>query len=139
MYLVARAIGYKITGYNTIGVIGKVTPIIVMLVISGLALLKKNKSFKSLLFMMLMALSCYLFTSSTVHPWYVAMLLMLGILTNYKFPLLWSFTIILSYATYSSNLLMSNYWFIFFEYSVVLLLFVYEVFINKKTSNRVEV
>ena len=137
-YLLARAIGYKITGYNTIAFIGKITPIVVLVIIISLAIFKKDNRFETLLFIMLLSLSCYLFTSSTVHPWYIAMLLILGVLSNYRFPILWSFTVILSYSAYSNKPLIDNYWFIIIEYSVVFLLFVNEVFINNKSSNLLE-
>ena len=139
LYLLARAIGYQITGYNTIAIIGKITPIVVLLFVIGISLFKKDVRFKGFIFSMLIVLTCYLFTSSTVHPWYIGMLLILGILSNYKFPLLWSFVIILSYSIYDISALEYHYWLIFIEYSLVFGMFIYEIFINKKTSKDIEV
>ena len=86
---------------------------------------------------MLFALSFYYFTATTVHPWYIATLLILSVFTRYKFPLVWSFVIILSYLAYinvdSANK-SENLWIIALEYLIVYSIFIWEVFI-KKTSN----
>src|SRR5690606_27562135 len=74
----------------------------VMVVICLLiALLRRNNSLHSLITSMVLVLSCYYFLSSTVHPWYIVFLLGMAIFTDYRFPLLWTFTIILSYQAYS--------------------------------------
>ena len=119
-YLLIRAIGYEITGYNTIHLISKVTPILVVLFILYLSFIKKNKGTIMLITSMLFALSCYLFLSSTVHPWYIAMLLLLSIFTKYRFALLWSFTIMLSYSFYHNDSFTNNYWLIGIEYGLVI-------------------
>ena len=65
--------------------------------------------------------------STTVHSWYVATLLILGIFTKYKFPLVWSFVIILSYLAYlqiGKADKSENLWIIGLEYLIV-----YSVFI----------
>ncbi|TYA69900.1 mannosyltransferase [Seonamhaeicola marinus] len=136
LYYIARAIGYTFRGYNEIAIIGKVTPLIVILFVLLITFFRKNNTSKQLITAMLLVLSFYYFTSTTVHPWYVATLLILSIFTNYKFPLVWSFTIILSYLAYmqignankSENLLV-----IALEYLVVYGVFFYEVF-KKKTK-----
>ena len=100
IYYLAREIGYLFRGYNEIAIIGKVLPILVFLFVISLALFKRQISTKILITHMLFAFSFYLFFSTTVHPWYMATLLILSVFTNYKFPLVWSFVIILSYLAY---------------------------------------
>jgi len=132
IYLLIREIGYYINGYNIIGSVGKVTPLIVLLFILLISFFRSNTSTKQLITALLFGLSFYLFTSSTIHPWYVAMLLALSIFTRYRFPLVWSFTIILSYSFYKNEAFINNYWLIFIEYALVLGFMLWEILYYKK-------
>lgn len=131
IYYIARAIGYSFRGYNEIAIIGQYIPIVVIMFILMLTFFRKNKSMVELITAMLFALSFYYFTTTTVHPWYVATLLILSVFTRYKFPLVWSFVIILSYLAYV-NLNKAdkseNLWVIALEYSIVYGVFIWEVF-----------
>ncbi len=132
IYYIARAIGYLFRGYNEIAIIGKITPIVVLLFVLAISLFKNNRTSLSLISGMLLALSFYYFTATTVHPWYVATLLILSVFTNYKFPLVWSFAIILSYLAYSNSTNSENLWIITIEYLIVYSAFAWDTFKNKK-------
>lgn len=134
LYYIAREIGYLFRGYNEIAIIGKAIPIIVILFVLGMTFLRKNNSTIKLITSMLFALSFYYFTATTIHPWYVATLLILSVFTNYKFPLVWSFVIILSYLAYMNTNHTENLWVIGLEYTIVYSVFIWEVFINKKKA-----
>ncbi len=100
----------------------------VMVVICLLiALLRRNNSLQSLITSMVLLLSCYYFLSSTVHPWYIVFLLGMAIFTEYRFPLLWTFTIILSYQAYSHPEFRENPWLAAIEYVLVFGFFIYEL------------
>ena len=131
IYYIAREIGYWFTGYNEIAIIGKVLPIITVLVILYLSLFKKNTDTKKLITVMLLSFTIYLFLSTTVHPWYIATILILGVFTNYKFPLVWSFVVIISYLAYANADNTENLWIIGFEYVVVFTVFFWEVLFKK--------
>lgn len=137
LYYLAREIGYLFRGYNEIAIIGAVTPILVILFTLIITFFRKNKTPIELITAMLLVLSFYYFTTTTVHPWYVATLLILSVFTKYKFPLVWSFVIILSYLAYL-NLNKAdkseNLWVIALEYVIVYSVFVWEVFIKKAPS-----
>ena len=132
VYLLIREIGYFINGYNIIGIVGKTTPFAVLLFIILISFFRNNTSKKQLITAFLFGLSFYLFTSSTVHPWYIAMLLILSIFTTYRFPLVWSFTIILSYSFYKNELFINNYWLVFIEYVLVTGVMFWEIISHKK-------
>jgi len=131
IYYVAREIGYNFRGWNEIAIIGKYTALFVLSLVLLIAIFRKNKTLPQLITGMLLVLSFYYFTSTTVHPWYIATLLILSVFTNYKFPLVWSFVIILSYLAYidlgnankSENLLIIG-----FEYVIVYGVFIWELF-----------
>lgn len=122
IYYVAREIGFWFYGYNQIAFLGKLFAILTFLFVMYLSFLKKQSSFKDLITLMLLALSFYYFTSTTVHPWYITSLLLLSVFTKYKFPLVWSFVIIMSYISYlnindaNKN---ENLWFIGIQYVLV--------------------
>ncbi len=133
LYYIAREIGYMFRGYNEIALIGQITPVVVILFVLILAFFRQNRTTVQLITSMLFVLSFYYFTATTVHPWYIATLLMLSIFTKYKFPLVWSFVIILSYLAYTNPNETENLWVIAFEYGIVYSMFIWEVFIKKAT------
>ena len=136
LYYLSREIGYRFRGWNEIAIIGKIIPIVVVLFVLFMTFFRKNKTTSQLITTMLLVLSFYFFTSTTVHPWYIATLLILSVFTKYKFPLVWSFVIILSYLSYlqiGKAGTSENLWIIGLEYLVVYSVFIWEVCF-KKTS-----
>ncbi|WP_299520196.1 mannosyltransferase [Winogradskyella sp.] len=134
IYYIARAIGYSITGYNEIAIIAKILPIISVLVILGFSLFKQNNNIPRLTASILIAFSCYLFLSTTVHPWYIGTLVLLCMFTNYRYPLVWSMVIILSYLSYlgiGTSDKSENLWIIGLEYLIVFSVFIWEVILKK--------
>lgn len=130
-YYIAREIGYTFRGYNEIAIIGKFIPIVVISFALILTFFRKNKSMTELITAMLLVISIYYFLGTTVHPWYLATLLILSIFTKYKFPLVWSFFIILSYLAYANTENKENLWIIGLEYFIVYAFFTWEL-ISKK-------
>lgn len=133
LYYIARAIGYTFRGYNEIAIIGKFIPILVVLFVLAITFVRRNKSTIDLISSMLFVLSFYYFTATTVHPWYVATLLILSVFTKYKFPLVWSFVGILSYLAYTNADNTENLWIISLEYAIIYSVLFWDIFINKKT------
>ena len=132
IYYIAREVGYLITGYNQIAIIGKILPVIIFTSIWYIALTRQNQNFITLIKSMLIAFTVYLLLSTTVHPWYIASILLLSIFTNYKYPLIWSFIIIISYLAYANADNTENLWIIGFEYLVVFTALFWDVLKQKK-------
>lgn len=133
IYYIIRFIGYQITGYNQIAIIGSYLALSVFIFVMVFSCIKKNKTTKNLIIAMLFAASFYYFTATTVHPWYLATLLILSVFTNYKFPSVWSFVIILSYLAYANAHDTENLWIIGLEYCMVYGVLFFELF-KKKTA-----
>lgn len=133
LYYIARWIGYQIVGWNTIATIGKVTPSLVILFVMILTFFRDNTTFKKLFSAMLFGLFFYFITTTTVHPWYLTTLLFLTIFTKYRFPLVWTYTIILSYIAYQNSVFSENYWCIALEYGVVFFVLFWELNQSRKT------
>ena len=126
-YYIFREIGYLFRGWNEIAIIGKVTPILTIVFLTIITFFRKNKTKTQLITAMLFGLCFYYFTATTVHPWYVATPLILSIFTKYKFPIVWSFLIILSYQAYANTPWQENLWFVALEYIIVYVYLVYEL------------
>jgi hypothetical protein len=136
LYYIAREIGYVFTGYNQIAIIGKFSAVLVIIFVMVLSFYRKNYPLQQLITAMLFALSFYYFTATTVHPWYIATLLILSVFTNYKFPLVWSLVIILSYLAYGNSNNFENLWLISLEYLIVYSVFLYEILRKKPVENK---
>lgn len=135
LYYIAREVGYLFRGFNEIAIIGVCTAVMVFLFVIAMTFLRKNKSMIQLITALLFALSFYFFTATTVHPWYVATLLILSVFTKYKFPLVWSFVIIFSYLAYlqiGKADKTENLWIIGLEYLIVYGVLFYELWLKPK-------
>lgn len=122
VYYLVRAVGFKIFGYNIIGTAGK---IMALLTFSGVLFISWKS--KNLFVGALAILTLYFAMATTVHPWYVTNLLVIAIFTNFRYPIVWSFTVFLSYATYQTNLYQENLWLVALEYLLVFGMIVYEL------------
>jgi hypothetical protein len=106
---------------------GSLVPILIISAALLLTFSRKNQSLVTLISSMLILLSFYYFLSSTVHPWYIIFLLTLGIFSNYRFPIVWSAMVVLSYYAYSNPDFKENLWILSFEYLVVFGYLCYEI------------
>lgn len=137
IYYIIREIGYYFKGYNIIHTVGKIIPVFVVLFILIKAFFSKNDTVINLFSTFLIVLSVYFFTATTVHPWYIVNLILISVFTKYKFPVYWSFLVILSYYAYSVSPFKENLYFIFVEYSILYGVFIYEIQSKKLDVNKI--
>jgi alpha-1,6-mannosyltransferase len=126
-YLFLRTIGWHVLGYNPIEVLSKI--LIVLSLSSMLIILIKEKNVFGGFFWLL---CIYFAFGAVIHPWYLTTLVALSIFVRYRFILLWSALIPLSYSTYSSIPYQENYWLIATEYLLVIAFFIWEITVRKK-------
>lgn len=131
IYYIVREIGFYTKGYNIIETAGFRMAVTVLLFIISLAIFRKNNQPLALIVSMLMAVTFYFFMSTTVHPWYIATPLILCVFTNYKYPIIWSLVVALSYYAYSQSIFKENLWIVAIEYIIIYSYFLLEVFIKK--------
>lgn len=131
IYYIFRWIGYQLVGWNTIKTLSKILPILIFASVMWLAFFKSLENKKSVFGLLLFAVAFYFFFSTTVHPWYLATPLLLSVFTRFKFVLVWSFLIMMSYAAYQLEIYHENLWLIATEYIIVFSYLAYELFYNK--------
>ncbi len=107
---------------------GKIMPFIVIAWVGIITFARKNKEPLVLTSSMLLILTVYLLLSATVHPWYIISLVLLCLFTEFRFPLVWSATIILSYSAYANPDYEETMWLLIIEYLTVIGFLVYELF-----------
>ncbi|MBL4578766.1 MAG: DUF2029 domain-containing protein [Flavobacteriales bacterium] len=128
IYYLVRSVGFYITGYNVIAIIGPALSGITLLVVLYLAMRKNAVKGSELFVSMLLAVTVYFLLSTTVHPWYITTLVALSVFTKYRYALLWSFLVLLSYASYGSSGFSENFYLLWVEYLLVVGIILYELF-----------
>jgi hypothetical protein len=119
LYYLARAYGYLDVGWNQIAVFGPFLAKASAVGILLLALLDRRSDWASLPVGWLWAFVLDLLCATTVHPWYLSVPIMLCCFTNWRFPLLWSFLIMLTYTNYLTEPYHENLWLVAVEYLAV--------------------
>jgi len=127
LYYIAREIGYLFRGWNEIAIIGKIMPTIAVTFLVIITFFRKNASPQQLISALLLGLTFYYFTTTTMHPWYLATLILLSAFTKYRFTIVWSVAMILSYQAYANDPWKENLWFVGLEYVLVYGFLVYEI------------
>jgi alpha-1,6-mannosyltransferase len=136
IYYVVRWIGFQTVGWNVIETAGKVLPVLVFGFILILSFFRKNNTPQSFLTALLFAISIYFLLSTTVHPWYLATPLLLSVFTKYRFPLLLSFLVILSYAAYHMDGVQENLVLVTVEYVLAIGFAIWEIVLKSPRKQR---
>ncbi len=120
VYYLLRTVGYWIKGYNTIERVGFWLSIATTLSILWIAF-RRPKAPGSVPIRVVATLTLYYALATTVHPWYITSLVAASVFTRFRYPLVWSALIPLSYGTYRTLPYRENLWLTALEYSLVLL------------------
>jgi hypothetical protein len=115
IYYLLREIGYWIYGYNAIAMIGKILFVLstVLIIIFSIQLwLKKyNYTFAFTFLYLVFALLSLIF-----HPWYLIILIAMAPFTKFKFSIVWSYLIFLTYFGYGQAGFRENYYIVAIEF-----------------------
>ncbi|MCG8699196.1 MAG: hypothetical protein MI922_14170, partial [Bacteroidales bacterium] len=132
MYYIARYIGFKITGYNIIAVAGPMLTAIAAVLILVISFVRRNESITILLASFTIVYALFYILTTTVHPWYLTTLVALSVFSRYRFPIVWSMVVCLSYFTYSQPGFKEDTWILLIEYATVLGYAIYEIYQSRK-------
>jgi len=125
IYYLFREIGFKIVGYNTISILGKVLPIISTCLILFVSFRGTKGTWQDFFNRALTILFIYYLLSLVVHPWYVSLLVLMSIFIENKFAIIWSILIFGSYFAYNSIPFKECLWVNGVEYVIVVLFFLF--------------
>jgi predicted membrane-bound dolichyl-phosphate-mannose-protein mannosyltransferase len=132
VYYLLRWLGFRISGYNQIAIIGPLLSVATVATILSMALVKKLASTRRLMGYMAAALAIYLFLATTVHPWYITTLLALTTVSHFRFAVVWSGLAILTYAAYRASTYHENLLLVSLEYAVVFLWLLVELYLYRQ-------
>ena len=126
VYYLMRHIGQLWSGYNLIHYIGPLLGFTAVLLIFKKAYSSSNYSLQEFLDFTFFSFCSYLLLATTVHPWYLVIPVMLSVFVRFRFAVIWSFLIMLSYINYSYDPYFENLWIVGLEYVLVFGMLVYE-------------
>lgn len=150
IYYLVREYGYATYGYNIIQTTGWKLALISTIVMLLIALWpfqsinngKLKFDLRSYKFpddlitvpgIMMWVILTYFLLTTTLHPWYITTLLMFSVFTSYRFVMIWSALIFLTYAGYTIDGFTENLYFTTLEYVVVIGYLVYELTWKRKS------
>jgi hypothetical protein len=139
VYYLIREVGFWLKGYNIIGTAGPLLSGISLLATLLLAfqparfgtLIHPAYGQAALFTWVLFTLSIYYFSATTVHPWYLTTLVAISVLTPYRFPLVWTALLPLTYFAYRTTEYRENLWLVTVEYAFVFGWMIYEIRENR--------
>lgn len=106
---------------------GKITPYLIISIVLLFSAFRKNQKLSVVISSMLWVLTSYYFLAATVHPWYIIFLVLLTIFTSYRYALLWSGFVILSYWAYTNPDYKEHLGILCVEYISVFAFMTYEI------------
>ncbi len=140
IYYIIRAAGYFLFGFNIIHIAGWV-----LAAISTISILtysyygfrdKVIADVDTRLFIgMLWCILIYFALTTTLHPWYIISLVIISLFTNYRFPLVWSCLIFMTYTGYNTETFDENLQIVALEYIVVTGYLLYETVWTKRLNH----
>ncbi len=128
IYYLIRWLGFQYKGYNIIQTVGPALSVFVLVTILWKVLNEKAPNWNNLFPNLLFAICFYLFLAMTIHPWYVALPVVCCLFTRFRFPILWSGLIFLTYINYSYVGYLEDLWMVGIEYILVGIFAFYEFY-----------
>lgn len=114
-------------GYNRIQSFGPYLSRLACKIIILLAWFGDNFDLKKMFTRLFFAFFAYYLFATTVHPWYLLTPLVFGIFTSYRFVMIWSLLVFLSYLFYANFSETTIRLVMFIEYAVVFAVLGYEL------------
>lgn len=122
------AVRFEAKPWELIKTYGKIIPYTIVGIVTLLTFVRKNQHLPTLISSMLWILTAYYVLAATVHPWYIIFLVLLTIFTEYRFSLVWSFLVFLSYYAYSQSDFKEHLGILSIEYIFVYGFLIFEFF-----------
>ena len=128
IYYFVQALYSSWKGYEEIKIIGPVMGICTILLIGLVWLFYLRKKEMHWSVAMTLVLTFYFLLTTTLHPWYLGTLLAVSVISGYRYPVIWTYLVFLSYSHYANGEFRENFLFIILEYTLLILLILYEFY-----------
>jgi hypothetical protein len=128
-YQLFRAIGWEIYNYNPIA---KTSKLLIALTLIGFIItyIKSKNLFEGIFWLIFI----YNIFGAIVHPWYILFLVALSPFVKWRFGMVWSLLICLSYYTYSTQPYQESMALVMVEYGLLGVFLIYEAWDSSKTQ-----
>jgi hypothetical protein len=126
IYYVVREVGTPLLGWNPIQFAGPIFSLLTVGYILIETFLRQKQSPENWLCTTLLVFTCYLTFATTIHPWYLSLPIVMCLFTNYRYPILWSGLIMMTYFNYAGAEYQENLWVVLSEYLLVFGYMIYE-------------
>lgn len=136
IYYILRFLGRLWSGYNLIHYVGPLLGVTAVVLIMKKAY-RSLYTIESFIQFAFFSFCTYLFLATTVHPWYLTIPILLSVFIQWRFALLWSFLIMLSYINYSYPMYYENLWIVAMEYLLVMTMLYYELNGKRNIQNKI--
>lgn len=129
IFYIVREIGFWVKGWDIIQTASKWLALITVSLIFFVTFLENTKK-QNVPGVLFWSLFIYFSFASIIHPWYATPLVAFSLFSRYRFPIIWSFTIFLSYAGYAADGFQEQLWVLLLEYLPVFGYLIYELIKN---------
>jgi len=127
IYYLGREIGYLFSGYNIIQTLAPILSMCAFIIIVWLSIKTKRDNYAQFLKISATIFVVFLFFSTTIHPWYLILPILLFSLSHSRFIYLWSLLIMGTYMNYAFIPYEEQLWWVLIEYAVVFSLLAQEL------------
>lgn len=132
LYYIVRSLGYLIAGFNIIQYSGPLLAAVATVAILKISFRKLPETFPDTIDAgifdnLLWCLLAYFLCTTILHPWYILTLFAVSLLTPYRFTVVWTAMIFLTYAGYTEVSFHENLFAVALEYTVVMACLLYEM------------
>ncbi len=127
-YQVFKHLGWAYFGYNPIAYTSKI-----LLLLTSIGFVFTYLKSKSIFEGIFLLLFIYVIFGATVHPWYVLPLVAFTPFIKWRFGVIWSGLVFLSYYTYRIFPYQESIFMVGLEYALLLMFIIYEFYAHRKT------
>jgi Gpi18-like mannosyltransferase len=128
IYNIMKHVGYKLTGYNQIVVIGKILSTLTLIGFGILYYFRyKTPSKFPILWSIYIGMILFYLLSTTIMPWYLSLIVLASVFNKSNVGLAWSALIVLSYSAFSNIHFEEDLALVMIEYYTIAVIIVVEL------------
>jgi len=127
IFYLVRWVGFEVTGYNVIKKVGTWLALCSVLLMLAYLWREKKPQSSNLPTGMMWYFAFYFAFASIVHPWYATTLVALASFSRFRWPMLWTAFLPLTYFTYLTDAYIENLWLTSLAYGAAYGLLIYEL------------